>query len=220
MKKSIRASAVAATLMVLAACQTTNPYTGQSEVSNTAIGGGLGAATGAVIGAIAGGESARVEGALVGAAAGGLIGGGIGNYMDQQEDMLRQQLRASGVSVTRNGNQIVLNMPNDVTFATNQVALSPRAMQVLTSVALVGKKFDKTRMNVLGHTDNVGNAQYNMQLSQQRAQVVSAYLINQGIPSYRIAAFGYGLTRPIASNATAQGRAQNRRVEIVLSPMQ
>ncbi|WP_068314004.1 OmpA family protein [Polycladidibacter hongkongensis] len=220
MKAYLRGAAVALTLVGLAACQTTNPYTGQSKVSNTAAGAGLGAAAGAVIGAIAGGDSARVEGALVGAAAGGLIGGGIGNYMDQQETALRQQLQASGVSVTRVGNQIKLNMPNDVTFATNQTALSPRAMQVLTSVAVVAKEYTQTRLNVYGHTDNVGSAQYNMQLSQQRAQIVGSYLINQGIPAQRIAAFGYGLSQPIASNASEAGRAQNRRVEVVLSPLQ
>ncbi|MTI17950.1 hypothetical protein E1162_11950 [Rhodobacteraceae bacterium RKSG542] len=219
MKNFLRASLALFMVATVAACTTTDPYTGQSGISNTAGGAGLGAATGAIIGAIAGGDSARVEGALVGAAAGGLLGGGIGNYMDRQEAQLRSQLQASGVSVTRNGNQIVLNMPNDITFGVDQVALSPRAMQVLTSVALVGKEYNRTRLNVIGNTDNTGSAQYNLELSQRRADIVAAYLINQGIAPQRIVAMGYGLTRPIASNATEAGRAQNRRVEIILTPM-
>ena len=219
MKKLLHITAALVFGLSVAACTTTNPYTGESRISKTAGGAGLGAAAGAVIGAIAGGDSARVEGALVGAAAGGLIGGGIGNYMDRQEAQLRQQLQSSGVSVSRNGNQIVLNMPNDITFGVNQASLSSRAMQVLNSVALVAKEFNQTRLNVYGHTDNTGSAKYNMELSQRRADSVSSYLYNQGINGARISAVGYGLTRPLVSNATEAGRAQNRRVEIVLSPL-
>ncbi|WP_310620496.1 OmpA family protein [Flexibacterium corallicola] len=220
MIRALRVPSAAVLMLSLAACTTTNPYTGQSQISKTAGGAGIGAATGAVIGAIAGGSDKRVEGALIGAAAGGLVGGGIGNYMDRQEAQLRQQLQASGVSVRRAGNQIVLVMPNEITFGVDQVALSPRAMQVLTSVALVGKKFDRTRLNVVGHTDNTGSAQHNLELSQRRAQVVSAYLMNQGIAPQRLSSVGYGMTNPIASNNTAAGRAANRRVEIILTPMQ
>lgn len=219
MKKLMRAAMAIALVLSVAACTTTNPYTGQSGISNTAGGAGLGAATGAIIGALAGGKSARIEGALVGAAAGGLLGGGIGNYMDRQESQLRTQLRSTGVSVTRNGNQIVLNMPNDVTFGVAQASLSTRAMQVLNSVALVAKEFNQTRLNVYGHTDNTGSAQYNLELSQRRADSVSSYLYSQGVNGARIAAVGYGLSSPIASNATEASRAQNRRVEIVLSPL-
>ncbi|KZL09462.1 putative lipoprotein YiaD precursor [Pseudovibrio axinellae] len=219
MKKLMYAATAIVLGVSVAACTTTNPYTGESRISNTAGGAGLGAATGAIIGAVAGGKSARVEGALVGAAAGGLIGGGIGNYMDRQETKLRSQLQSSGVSVTRNGNQIVLNMPNDVTFGVGEAVLSSRAMQVLNSVALVAKEFPQTRLNIYGHTDNTGSAQFNMQLSQRRADSVSSYLFNQGVNGYRISAAGYGLTNPVASNASEAGRAQNRRVEIVLSPL-
>jgi len=219
MKKVMHAAIAIILGLSVAACTTTNPYTGESRVSKTAGGAGLGAATGAIIGAIAGGKSARVEGALVGAAAGGLIGGGIGNYMDRQEAQLRAQLQSSGVSVTRAGNQIVLNMPNDVTFKTGEATLSSRAMQVLNSVALVAKEFQQTRLNVYGHTDNTGSAQFNMELSQRRADSVTAYLFNQGVNGARISAVGYGETSPIASNANEAGRAQNRRVEIILSPL-
>ncbi|MDD7908937.1 MULTISPECIES: OmpA family protein [Pseudovibrio] len=219
MKKLTQVTIAAALALSVAACTTTDPYTGQSGVSNTAAGVGIGALGGAVVGAIAGGSDHRAEGALIGAAAGGLVGGGIGAYMDQQEAKLRQQLQASGVSVTRSGNDIILNMPNDVTFGTNEVALSGRAMQVLSSVALVGKEFDRTRLNVLGHTDNTGSESYNIQLSQRRANSVSGYLMNQGIAPQRLTAYGYGFSRPIATNNTEQGRAQNRRVEIVLTPL-
>ncbi len=220
MKKLLHASLAMAMALSVAACTTTDPYTGQSGISNTAAGAGIGALGGAVVGAIAGGSDHRAEGALIGAAAGGLVGGGVGAYMDQQEARLRQHLQASGVSVARNGNDIILNMPNEVTFRTDEAALSGRAMQVLSSVALVGKEFNRTRLNVLGHTDNTGSEQHNIKLSQRRADSVAAYLMNQGIAPSRISSYGYGYSRPIASNATEAGRAQNRRVEIVLSPLQ
>ncbi|SEQ52734.1 Outer membrane protein OmpA [Devosia sp. YR412] len=212
--------ALAATL-ALTACTTTNPYTGQSQLSNTAggtlIGAGGGALAGALIGSATGGDAG--VGALIGAGVGGLAGAGIGSYMDQQEAELRAQLQGTGVSVTRVGQQIILNMPSNITFATDQSTVNPAFNSTLVSVALVLKKFDQTSVNVYGHTDNVGGASYNLSLSQRRAVSVATILANQGINQQRFYIEGKGDTSPIASNATEAGRAQNRRVEIQLSPI-
>lgn len=205
----------------LAACTTQDPYTGEQKTSKTT----YGALGGAVVGALAGGligkgdAKDRRQRALIGAGVGALAGGGIGYYMDQQEKELTQRLRASGVSVTRVGNDIILNMPGNVTFATDSSDINSRFFEVLNSVAVVLKEYDKTLVDVTGHTDSTGSAQYNMELSQRRAQSVASYLIGQGLDGRRFYIVGAGLTQPIADNNTAAGREQNRRVEIRLSPL-
>jgi outer membrane protein OmpA-like peptidoglycan-associated protein len=220
MKSRIIAASIAA--LALTACTTTDPYTGQSRLSNTAggalIGTGGGALAGALVGAAVGGDP-RI-GALIGAGVGGLTGAAIGNYMDQQEAELRAQLQGTGVSVTRVGDQIILNMPSNITFATDSATVQPQFMQTLVSVGLVLKKFDRTIVDVYGHTDSTGSAEYNLGLSQRRAVSVATTLANQGIDQRRFYIEGLGATRPIASNADEAGRAQNRRVEIKLSPIQ
>jgi len=212
--------ALAATL-ALSACTTTNPYTGQSQLSNTAggtlLGAGGGAVAGAIVGAAVGGDP-RV-GALIGAGVGGLTGAGIGDYMDQQEAELRAQLQGTGVSVTRVGDQVILNMPSNITFATDQSSVQPQFNQTLVSVALVLKKFDKTIVDVYGHTDSTGSNEHNLSLSQRRAVSVATILANQGIDQRRFYIEGKGSTSPISSNANESGRAQNRRVEIQISPI-
>jgi outer membrane protein OmpA-like peptidoglycan-associated protein len=202
--------------LLLGACQTTNPYTGQQQTTNTAKGAGIGAAAGAVIGALAGGSR---KSALIGAGVGVLAGGAVGNYMDKQEAQLRQQLQGTGVSVTRNGDNLILNMPGNVTFATNQSDVNASFYPVLNSVALVLKQYEKTMIDVVGHTDSTGSMQLNMQLSQARAASVGMYLQNQGILAQRIQTQGVGPQYPIASNDTPEGRAQNRRVELILRPL-
>jgi outer membrane protein OmpA-like peptidoglycan-associated protein len=139
--------------------------------------------------------------------------------MDQNEAELRRQLEGTGVSVTRSGDQIILNMPSDITFNSDQDAVKPGFYQVLNSVALVLKKFKQTTVDVFGHTDSTGGDQHNFDLSQRRALAVANYLSGQGVDQRRFAVTGFGKTRPVASNATAEGRAQNRRVEIQLSPL-
>ena len=139
--------------------------------------------------------------------------------MDVQEAELRKQLQSSGVSVTRSGDTIILNMPNDVTFGVDQTDLSQRAEQVLNSVALVALEYDETKLNVMGHTDSSGAASYNMRLSQVRASEVASYLMSRKVPSARVVSHGVGEDRPITSNETKAGRAENRRVEIILSPL-
>ena len=219
MKTNILLAGVAA--LSLSACTSINPYTGDSQISNTAGGALVGAGGGAVVGAILGGATGNDPrvGALIGAGVGGLTGAAIGSYMDQQEAELRAQLRNTGVSVTRQGNQIILNMPSNITFDTDSSRVKPQFNETLVSVGLVLKKFDKTLVDVYGYTDSTGSDSYNQQLSQQRAVSVATILASQGVVQGRFYITGLGEEDPIASNATEAGRAQNRRVEIMLSPI-
>jgi outer membrane protein OmpA-like peptidoglycan-associated protein len=139
--------------------------------------------------------------------------------MDVQEAKLRQRLRGTGVSVSRVGNNLVLNMPGNVTFRTDSSSINAGFYQVLDSVAIILKEYADTTVTVVGHTDSVGDATYNQGLSEQRAQSVAGYLSSQGVAGQRFSVMGYGEQSPVASNATRQGRAQNRRVEITLTPM-
>ena len=173
-----------------------------------------------MLGALSGDNSKeRRERALIGAGIGALTGAGVGAYMDKQEAKLRAQLQGTGVSVTRSGDNLILNMPGNVTFKTASADLNSSFFKVLDSVALVLKEFDKTLIDVEGHTDSDGSDEYNQQLSMQRANSVGNYLQSQGVNSQRIVALGAGESRPIASNATADGKQQNRRVELKLQPI-
>ncbi len=218
MIKRLLLAALAATY--LTACTTTDPYTGQQKTSNLAGGAVLGAALGAVGGAvIGGGGRASRNGALIGAGVGALAGGAIGNYMDNQESELRAQLQGTGISVTRAGDRIILNMPSNITFATDQDQVMPGFYPTLNSVGIVLRKFDRTLIDINGHTDSTGSQAHNQQLSERRAMSVANYLGSQGIDTRRVSAVGFGPNEPIASNATADGRAQNRRVEIQIAPL-
>lgn len=205
---------------VLSACQTVNPYTGETQTAKATQGAAIGAAAGAVIGAIsADGSRERRKRAAIGAGIGALAGGGVGYYMDVQEAKLREQLARTGVSVTRMGDQIVLNMPGNVTFASNQDAINASFYPVLDSVAIVLNKYDQTLVEVVGHTDSTGNDSINQPLSERRAQSVSAYLRSRSVLPQRLSSFGVGSRYPVASNATPEGRSLNRRVEIALLPL-
>ncbi|HPC47448.1 MAG TPA: OmpA family protein [Deltaproteobacteria bacterium] len=208
--------AVAAGVVSFTGC-TTDPYTGEQKISKTALGGMIGAATGAAVGAAV--SKDKRKGALIGAGVGGLSGAGVGYYMDRQEAKLREKLQGTGVSVTRQGDNLILNMPGNITFRTNSADIDAGFYDVLNSVVLVLKEFDKTLIDVYGHTDSVGSDAYNQTLSERRASSVAQYLISQGVDSRRIYTQGFGKTRPIASNDTEAGRQQNRRVEIQLSPL-
>jgi len=194
---------------------TTDPYTGERKVSDTTKGAGIGAAAGAIIGAATGGGT---KGALIGAAAGGAIGGGIGNYMDRQESKLREQLAGTGVSVTRQGDYLFLNMPGDITFEVNRSDLRASFYPVLDSVSQVFQEFKDTDVSIVGYTDSTGSDAYNQELSEKRASSVAQYLQSHGIAAYRIRTSGMGKRNPIASNDTPEGRAQNRRVTIQIIP--
>ncbi|SFR43093.1 Outer membrane protein OmpA [Marinobacter gudaonensis] len=218
MKKTILAFAVAT--VGLGGCMTYDPYTGEEKTSNATKGSIIGAIGGAAIGAATSSKSDRGKGALIGAAGGAAIGGGIGYYMDKQEAELRRKLEGTGVRVVRNGDQIELVMPGNITFDLNQSSIQPSFMDTLESVALVLKEYDKTIIQIEGHTDSSGSDSYNQLLSEQRANSVRDFLLNQGIEPKRTRAVGYGERYPIASNDTAAGREQNRRVELTLVPMQ
>lgn len=196
---------------------TTDPFTGEQRLSNTAGGAALGALAGAGVGMLAGGDDRR--NALIGAGIGALAGGAVGSYMDQQEAELRGYLQGTGVSVTRNGDQIILNMPSNITFATDQYQVMPNFYNTLNAVALVINKYNRTVVDVTGHTDSTGSASHNQGLSERRAVSVATHLINQGVDGRRVGTKGFGDTRPIATNSTPDGRALNRRVEIYLVPL-
>jgi outer membrane protein OmpA-like peptidoglycan-associated protein len=220
MKSSVLVAGLAA--LSLAACSTVNPYTNQTQLSNTAGGTMVGAGSGAILGAIVGtatGTDPRVA-ALLGAGIGGITGAAIGSYMDQQEAELRAQLQGTGVSVTRVGQQIILNMPSNITFGVDSASVQPTFNETLISVGLVLRKFNKTIVDVYGHTDNTGSDAHNQDLSQRRAVAVATVLANQGIDQRRFYIEGKGETDPIASNSNETGRSQNRRVEIQISPIQ
>ena len=212
--------AVVAAAVGLAGCQTTNPYTGEQQTSKAAKGAGIGAAAGAVVGLITGDDSKeRKERALIGAGVGALAGGSVGYYMDVQEQKLRQQLQGTGVSVTRMGDNITLNMPGNITFKTDSADLNSSFFSVLDSVSLVLKEYDKTIVEVAGHTDSTGSDQYNQSLSERRAQTVATYLAGKGVMQQRMITVGAGEGRPVATNDTADGRQLNRRVELTLTPI-
>lgn len=202
---------------LLAGCTTVNPYTRESQTSKAAKGAGIGAAAGAVVGLLTKGD--KLQNALIGAGVGALAGGGVGYYMDVQEAKLRQKLEGTGVSVTRVGDNITLNLPSSITFATNSADLNGQFYNALGGVAMVLKEYNKTVIEVAGHTDSSGSDQYNQQLSERRASSVANYLVGQGITQQRLLTVGAGETRPVASNDTEAGRAQNRRVEMTIVPI-
>lgn len=221
MIKPFRLFAPLAAAILVAGCATTDPNTGQTQRSKTGTGAAIGAAVGAAAGALSGdGSTSRRDRALIGAAVGAAAGGGIGAYMDRQEEQLRQSMQGTGIEVDRRGDDIVLNMPSSVTFDFDSSALTSSARSALNDVASVLNQYTDTRVNIAGHTDSTGNADYNQRLSEQRASAVGNYLAQAGVAGGRLNMTGYGETQPVASNDTEAGRAQNRRVEITLSPIE
>ena len=206
--------------VIASGCETLDPYTRESEKSKATKGALIGAAAGAVVGLISGDDAVeRRQRALIGAGVGALAGGAVGYYMDQQEAKLRAELEGTGVSVTRIGDNITLNMPGNVTFATNSSDLRPAFFEVLNSVGKVMQEFDQTVVEVAGHTDSTGSEEYNQGLSERRAGSVSQYLTARGISKERLITVGMGELRPVADNGTEEGRQANRRVEITVVPL-
>jgi outer membrane protein OmpA-like peptidoglycan-associated protein len=217
----MRKAIILGALAIFAASCTTNPYTGEKRAGRVVTSGAGGAAAGAAAGAIIGAATGSAgKGALIGAAAGAAIGAGIGVYQDQQQAKLRERLVNAGVQVQRDGDNIRLIMPSDITFDTARSDIKGSFYQTLNAVAEVLDEFDKTTISVAGHADARGSDSYNMDLSQRRALSVSNYLSSQGVDAARLNAIGFGETRPVGDNSTAAGQGQNRRVEITIDPVE
>lgn len=207
-------------MLLLTSCTTLDPYTREEKTSNAAKGAAIGAAAGVAVGLLTGDDSAeRKKRALILAGVGAIAGGGVGYYMDQQEMKLRQQLEGTGVSITRIGDNITLNMPGNVTFGFDSPDISARFYPVLDSVSIVLDEFDKTFVEVAGHTDSSGSTEYNLALSKRRAISVAAYLESRHVSSQRLITIGAGEAHPITRNDTAAGQALNRRVELTIVPV-
>ena len=213
-------ASIAGLVFSITGCTTINPYTGEQQTSKAVKGAGIGAAAGAVVGLISGDNGReRRKRALIGAGLGAIAGGSVGYYMDVQEAKLRQKLAGTGVSVTRDGDNIILNMPSTITFAIDSADISSDFYQVLDSVTIVVNEYDKTLIEVMGHTDSTGSENYNQELSERRSKSVTDYFISREILPGRLQNYGYGENYPVASNDSEQGRALNRRVEIALVPI-
>jgi outer membrane protein OmpA-like peptidoglycan-associated protein len=207
---------VVAASVVLAGCASVQDFGTNPEKQKTRQGTAIGAVGGAAVGLIVGGGW---KGALIGAGVGALAGGMVGNYQDKQEAKLRQQMSGTGVEVVRMGDNLTLSMPGNVTFAFDSAKLNPQFDPVLDKLAQTLVEYNKTVIQIAGHTDSTGSHEYNMKLSLQRADSVKAYLASHGVPAARLVTLGAGPDYPIASNDTEEGRAQNRRVEITIVPV-
>ncbi|WP_149193547.1 OmpA family protein [Luteimonas suaedae] len=215
------AAAIAAALLMSGCASYTGQTSDPNDPNRTRTGALVGAGIGAVAGLLSGGDATeRRQRAMVGAGAGALAGGAVGAYQDRQEADLRRQMAGTGVDVVRQGDNITLNMPGNVTFGFDQSNIQSQFYPVLDNVANTLNQYNQTIIEVAGHTDSVGSDSYNQQLSERRAQAVANYLGSKGIPQQRIITVGAGKSRPIADNNTEAGRAQNRRVEITLVPIQ
>ena len=228
MKTQIKLALAAAVLTTtLAGCVTPGGgyYGGQpqqpdNDNNRTQKGAIIGAVAGAVAGLLSGGDATeRRQRALVGVGVGGLAGGAIGNYQDRQERALRDRMAGTGVDVVRNGDNITLNMPENITFGFDRSDLQPQFFAVLDNVAGTLREYNQTIVEVAGHTDSKGTDSYNQALSDRRANAVGNYLMSKGLVRDRFILIGAGESRPVASNETDAGRAQNRRVEITLVPI-
>ncbi|WP_226635234.1 OmpA family protein [Brevundimonas poindexterae] len=203
-----------------AACTTMDPYSSTPRRNNTGTGAIAGALGGAVLGYLTNtsdGEQGR-KNALIGAGVGALAGAAVGQYMDRQQRAMEEQLSGTGVGVVRQGDNLVLRMPSDVTFATNQSNIEPQFDAVLQDVAAVLQQYDRSTVDIIGHTDSTGGDAINQPLSERRALSVANALIRNGVMPERLYIEGRSSSQPVASNDTAQGRAQNRRVEILIRP--
>ncbi len=215
----MKALLIAFLSLFLFACTTIDPYTGEQKTSKTAKGGGIGAVAGAVLGAATGDNAKeRRKRALAGALIGGATGAGVGNYMDRQEAKLRAELQGTGVQVRREGDNLYLVMPGNITFSSGSADIRADFYDVLNSVAKVLKEFKDTSIKVSGHTDSTGGDKINIPLSQNRADSVAMYLRTQNVSSARIQSYGYGAQYPVASNTSEEGKQANRRVELELVP--
>jgi len=215
-RKTVAAAALGA-LLATSAC-VTDPNTGQRRLSKAAIGGIGGVLGGYILGDIVGGRNDRTA-KIIGAGIGGIAGAGVGTYMDKQERDLRARTAGTDVRVIRQGDDLILNIPSGINFAYNSDAVAPSFQRTLDQVAGVLGDYDRTYVDVYGHTDSVGSEAYNQGLSQRRAGSVADYLVSRNVKSARLGTRGFGETQPIAANESEDGRAANRRVEIKIVPI-
>lgn len=212
--KKLSALLISATM--LTACQ--QGGAGYENNRNTYNAAGIGAGLGALAGAVTANDEHRWRNAAAGAAIGGLAGAGVGNYMDSQERAMREATQGTGIDVSRQGNNLILNMPSNITFAYNSSAIQSSLRPTLNNVADILMSYPQTIVEIYGHTDSTGSDSYNLDLSDKRAASVANYLSARGV-GQKIITTGLGESQPIASNASEEGRAQNRRVEIKISPI-
>jgi len=212
---------LALTGALISGCTTLDAFTGENQISGTSKGAIAGGLLGAVIGAATAPKEDRAKRALIGAGIGGVAGGGVGFYMDNQEKKLREELVGTGVQVSRTEEgRIDLIMPGNITFDVSSAAVQASFRPTLASVAKVLTEYEDTLVTISGHTDSSGSDDFNQLLSEQRATAVADIILQSGIVVERVAAIGYGENQPIADNSTANGRAENRRVEISLDAIE
>lgn len=218
MTKSIKITALAAASSLMLAGCVTDPVTGERRVNQSVYTGAAGAGLGAALGAVLGGSNNRTE-VLVGTGIGAVAGTAVGVYLENQRKKLEEATEGTGIEVENTGEALLLNMPGEITFGTDSSMIQPEFRPTLNEIANVLNEYESSFVDVYGHTDSDGSDQYNQQLSERRAQSVADYLISRGVVRQRIATRGFGESQPVASNATASGKAQNRRVEIKIVPI-
>jgi len=215
MKKTLIVTALS--ILTVTGCAQ-NPFYG--EHAQTTRGAAIGAGAGAILGNVVAGSGNRTTGGLVGAAIGATVGGLVGRQMDKQEAELRQQMAGTGVQVQRQGDTIRLQAPENITFDTGRADVKPQFQPVLARLSQSIQQYPDTIVQIEGHTDSTGSSSFNQTLSENRAEAVRGYMSQRGVESNRLIAVGYGASRPVADNGTQQGRAQNRRVEVLIVPAQ
>ena len=211
------ASSLAVISLVTVSACVTDPNTGEKKVSRTVLGGVGGAVVGGLLGGVLGGKTGRI----IGAGIGGVAGGVVGYKMDQQIKELKEQTAGSGVDVTETdgGQAILVNLPDGVTFDVGSATLKPQFRDTLDKIAASMNQYPNSLIDVYGHTDSTGSDAFNQTLSENRARTVAGYLASRGVSAARVRSQGFGETMPVGDNATAEGRAKNRRVEIKIVPI-
>ncbi|MDZ7791509.1 MAG: OmpA family protein [Xanthomonadales bacterium] len=219
--KILVTTVLAASLSVGGCATYTGQTTDSDDPNRTRTGALIGAGIGAVAGLLSGGDATeRRQRAMIGAGVGAIAGGAVGVYQDRQEAELRRSMAGTGVDVVRDGDNITLSMPGAITFGFDSSEVQPRFLSVLDTLSDTLNEYNQTVIEIAGHTDSTGSADYNQRLSERRAIAVETYLGNRGVMRDRTIVIGAGQAHPIASNETEDGRSQNRRVEITLVPIE
>lgn len=207
----------AATALTTSAC-VTDPNTGERRVARAGIGGVLGAGAGYLLGDLVGGRNDRTA-RIIGTGIGAVAGVAVGTYIDRQEQDLRRRTAGTGIEVDRQGDQLVLNMPGDVTFAYDSATVQSQFQATLDSVASSLREYPSTYIDIYGHTDSRGSDAYNQGLSERRAASVASYLSSRGVQAERVATRGFGETQLKCAETSEEGYRCNRRVEIRIAPV-